>query len=220
MSARNDILRALGADPEARPGRFDRPEPKPPGFISPDPWDAFREEFESLGGRFLMARGLDSARSALAGLIREYGVKTAAAWEHPLLDAFGLAELMAREGVELLTSGDEKFVERAASAGIGITAADALLLESGSIVLHSGAGLPRSASLLPPVHLAVVEPGMILPDASHLPNLVRHVAAEEGGMPRAFHVISGPSATADIELIKVLGVHGPTELVVLAVAGP
>ena len=89
------------------------------------------------------------------------------------------------------------------------------IAESGTIVLDGGALSGRRAlTLLPDYHLCVVHTDQIvglLPEA--MPALSRAIAAG----PVTF--FSGPSATADIELERVQGVHGPRTLDVILV-GP
>ncbi len=92
------------------------------------------------------------------------------------------------------------------SIRVGVTGAVAGIAETGSLLLTSGAGETLKASLLPEVHIAVLNAAKILPtlaDALTLPE-VREASA---GV-----VITGPSRTADIEMTLTIGVHGPGEL--------
>jgi L-lactate dehydrogenase complex protein LldG len=95
----------------------------------------------------------------------------------------------------------------------GITGADAGLAESGSIVLRTGPGRPRLASLIPVVHVAVLTVRRIARSLAHY--AIDHPAAIEGTSNLV--VITGPSRTADIEQQLNLGVHGPKHLHVILV---
>ena len=83
---------------------------------------------------------------------------------------------------------------------------------TGTIALDGGPGQGRRAlTLLPDLHVCVVREGQIV---ETVPELVRGLepAAAEGS---PIVLVSGPSATSDIELERVEGVHGPRRLVVV-----
>ena len=85
------------------------------------------------------------------------------------------------------------------------------LADTGSILVVDGEGQPLLASLLPAVHIAVLDKSDILPslaDALALPIIPRSKAAV---------VITGPSRTADIEMSLTIGMHGPGALYVFLV---
>ena len=96
---------------------------------------------------------------------------------------------------------------------MGITGAEAGFAESGSIVLRSGAGRPRMASLIPLVHVAVLRRDRIFRSTSHW------MASEGSTTNGEANVIfvTGPSKTGDIEMILTLGVHGPRYLYVVLI---
>jgi len=93
-----------------------------------------------------------------------------------------------------------------------VTACAIAIAETGTVVLDAGPGQGgRAFSLVPDYHLAVVRTAQIVaavPDA---------VAALDPGRPLTW--ISGPSATSDIELNRVEGVHGPRTLDIVVVSG-
>lgn len=93
----------------------------------------------------------------------------------------------------------------------GITSVRGGVADTGAVVLWPTVQEPRLLSLVPPVHVAVL-------DADTIYNSFAEMMAAErwaDGMPTNALLISGPSKTADIEFTLVFGVHGPKELVLL-----
>jgi len=90
------------------------------------------------------------------------------------------------------------------SADIGITSANYAIAETGSLAVGAKPGQERLASLLPPVHVAVITRTQIVPD------LIDAFRSLEGQvLPSNLALITGPSKTGDIELQLTTGVHGP-----------
>jgi L-lactate dehydrogenase complex protein LldG len=101
-------------------------------------------------------------------------------------------------------------------AEAAITTARGGIAQTGSLVLWPDADEPRLMSLLPPIHVVVVDKARIRD------SLAETMAAEDwaaGGMPTNAVLVSGPSKTADIEQTLAYGVHGPKELIVLVIGG-
>lgn len=97
------------------------------------------------------------------------------------------------------------------SVEIGVTAVDAAIAETGTLVLVSRTEQPRLASLLPPVHVALVRAEQVVATLGTL--FTKHRSWFDTSS--CIQLITGPSRTGDIELKLTLGVHGPCELVVL-----
>ncbi len=105
---------------------------------------------------------------------------------------------------ELRAAGVDFTYEPDPAIRVGVTKAICGLADTGSILEADGAGHPLHASLLPEIHIVVLDPADILPSLPDAMPLVKDKNAA------AF--ITGPSRTADIEMTLTIGVHGPKEI--------
>jgi L-lactate dehydrogenase complex protein LldG len=101
-------------------------------------------------------------------------------------------------------------------ADAGFTTARGGIAQTGSLVLWPTVDEPRLMSLLPPIHVALVE------EAALTDSLAETIRAQgwANAMPTNAVLVSGPSKTADIEQTLAYGVHGPKELIVLLIGNP
>lgn len=150
-------------------------------------------------GQKLVSSAIDSS---LKTLVADQNIHKATAWETPYLRQLGITEILNTLGVELISPNADK--HEMAQCDLGITEADFLLPETGTIVLSSSVEKPRAVSLLPRVHLAIVRPEMLRADM--------HQVFAEAKDRNYLVFITGASRTADIELTTTLGVHGPKNL--------
>lgn len=194
MSSREEILSRV------RRALADRPAPAP---VTRD----YRPASAGAGDVALFAQRVEDYRAAVH--------------QHTTVDAVlagrGIGRIVVPDGFpdELLPAVDlvHEPVDLATLDAVSavLTSCALAVAETGTIVLDHGPGQgPRALTLVPDYHLAVVRQDQIVaavPDA---------VAALDPSRPLTW--ISGPSATSDIELDRVEGVHGPRTLDVLIVA--
>lgn len=161
----------------------------------------FIAEAELLSATIHQPESVEAALDTIFEIIGEE--KQVIAWEELPLPALHAA--LIAKGVTLADVRDS-------AVRVGITGASAALAATGSLVVTSGAGKPRSASLLPPIHIALITENQLLPNFESWVALQR---AEDLATFRATAntvLISGPSRTADIAMELILGMHGPRAL--------
>lgn len=96
----------------------------------------------------------------------------------------------------------------------GVTAAQAGIADTGTLVLLPGAHEPRTLSLVPPLHVAVLRASRLF---AGLPAAVLSVRAQLDDLPTNLLLVTGPSKTADIQQVLAFGAHGPKALVIVLV---
>lgn len=105
----------------------------------------------------------------------------------------------------------EDFKDRLFTIDAGITSTAGAIADPGALILWPSEKEPRLMSLVPPIHIAVLEADKIF--SSFLEAMQTEKWSTK--MPTNVVLISGPSKTADIEMTLAFGVHGPRELIVL-----
>lgn len=130
----------------------------------------------------------------------------------PEIDGFGIPEVLNNasfEAVRWNPTSREKSMGRAESADIGITFASAGIAETATIMQRCAEKSGRAVCLLPIGHIALLRKSTIFPYMTQLMDDWEKRIAGGEEMPSNVTFISGPSNTADIELVRVVGVHGP-----------
>jgi L-lactate dehydrogenase complex protein LldG len=162
--------------------------------------DEFLAAVTAWGGVARRVPTSGAAHATVAELLAEFEAKTVSHWDgDALVAAIDPASLGAAAPPEL--------------ADAGITGAERGVAATGSLVLTYGAGRGRGVGLLPDIHITVLAADRIVAD---LPTALQ-LAYAGSSPPSAITVITGPSASSDIEKIRVTGVHGPRRMGVVVV---
>jgi L-lactate dehydrogenase complex protein LldG len=145
----------------------------------------------------------DDVRALVAAACERHGVQRLAVPE-------GVPAAWLPDRIELASvSGAPDIAALDAVDGV-LTGCSTAIAETGTIVLDGGEGQgPRAATLLPDLHICVVAAERIV---AGVPDAIAHLARD---VARPITFVSGPSATSDIELQRVEGVHGPRRLEVV-----
>jgi L-lactate dehydrogenase complex protein LldG len=195
----------------------------------PETLERFRREFERVAGVFHRAATLAAVPALIDRIARERGAHSLVTWDAASLGADFAGPLAAR-GLEVhpMPRGEassaaerERLRALAARADLGLTGVDLAIAETGTLVLVSGGGRPRSTSLLPPCHIALFDRSVLVESLRQTGVFLE--AWHRDGTPPAkgavVNFITGPSRTADIELTLTRGVHGPKEVHAIFVDG-
>jgi L-lactate dehydrogenase complex protein LldG len=174
----------------------------------------FTQRLTALKGEVYLAPSLKEAGNSLAELCRDAGVKAGIRYSSPLLDQLfdqspDLTQTLTCPSCDLTPIEHAHF----AQAQIGITTADALIARTGSVVLKASSAGGRRLSVLPPIHCVIAYQSQLVPS---MDGWLKEINARNEWSYAT--VITGPSRTADIERILVLGAHGPKRLLVFIVS--
>ncbi len=173
-----------------------------------------KAEITNIGGFVEVIKSIEEVHVFFIKLINKYGIKSAAVWDSDFINELRVPQFLKTQGVKVL----KKEVEDMKNADIGITGVDFAIAESGTLVILTGGKKPRSASLLSPVHVAIMKPEVVLENLEDFFTIIRQSflsATPTTDFTSCFTFITGPSRTADIELTLTLGVHGPRDIYVL-----
>jgi L-lactate dehydrogenase complex protein LldG len=169
--------------------------------------ERFAESVMAAGAHF---RALENLGEVLAEVCATEGVRTAVVSRDP--ECEGVGGQLTSHGVSVR---EPDSAAACAAVDLGVTGAAYGIALTGSVVVAADRAGCRTASLLPPVHVAIVRVGRLLATPEEL---FRHLPRRfPRGMPSNLVLITGPSRSADIELQLTLGVHGPRSLWVVLV---
>ena len=174
--------------------------------------ERFSEALTAVGGRGHGPVPVDDALDLCVELARERaaGAAVALSTGDPVIQKLGVEGRLQAAGLEVLTPDDVFWRERLAEAGVGVTGAIAAVATSGSVGIVCGPRAPRATSLVPPAHICLVFRGTMVED---LDEALRRCQE----LPSGLVWVSGPSRSADLELVLTVGVHGPGSVDVIVV---
>ena len=192
MSSRETILGSIRSHLAARPPY----DPSESVFAPASPptasvVDLFKQNVEAVDGHCVVVQDEEE----LTRILNNFAGRRIAISDAPLLNRLGIAP-----------SNSNLF-----EIDVGITTAQAAIAETGTVVLDSSRERNRLVSLVPPVHVAIVDASSIFQTLGEALAFIH----QDGNISAAVTFITGPSRTADIELTLTVGVHGPRELYVI-----
>ena len=244
MTTRAEFISRIREQVQKTPGRFSAASARRPQHPAaeadtirrelaerwPETLEAFRREFEGVAGVFHRVATIDMVPAVVSRIAHEREARELVTWHSAALGA-DLAPALGARGLDVHPMPEsepggvaerERLRAIAARADLGLTGVDLAIAETGTLVLVSGAGRPRSTSLLPPCHIAVFDRTVLVESLRQVGVLLEawHGDGRPPAAGAAINFITGPSRTADIELTLTRGVHGPKEVHAIFVEQP
>jgi L-lactate dehydrogenase complex protein LldG len=170
----------------------------------------FRKHAANLKADFFLANNREELSRLLLELRDTEGWKKVGSHAGELTDAACRAL-----GLPVCRTDQKYDVNELESCDAGITECDALVAQTGSVLLTSRSAGGRALSVLPPHHVVLARREQLLGDLPDALALLKHKYSSN--YPSFISFVTGPSRTGDIERILVLGAHGPKKLTILCV---
>jgi L-lactate dehydrogenase complex protein LldG len=216
----NTIRQSLNTTylPDAEPQK--PPQPSLPDFDPEELVAQFTQEVTVLKGMVHCVGSEETIYRCICDIFETHQASAYLSWAEDALPINNLLDRLAEQGYtprNITIPADPEARQEAltnlSAAPVGLTGAMAGLADTGSIVLQSKPGQSRLASLLPPVHIALLQINALFPDMAHFIQAYPEAARQASNLV----FITGPSRTADIEQTLTLGVHGPKELHIILI---
>jgi len=180
----------------------------------------FTEELSKVGAFPTRLGTREQLAATVQQLVAQRSIRSAILNDSRLAAELDLVGMLRNAGVDVVTIVRLAELDEAArrdalfAADLGIASPDWAIAETGTLVYAADSAQTRSATLLPAVHLALVDATSIVRDLMDLPGHLQSRSCD-GVLPRNVALVTGPSKTGDIELKLTTGVHGPGEVHVL-----
>lgn len=183
----------------------------PPTNLDSSQGERFKQSLEAVGGHCIIANGDTEIAGALTTIISSLQKTNVRAQRIAISDNPNVERLMYLTDLEIEALTIAPNSSDIFSYDVGISTAQAAIAETGTLVLDSADERHRLVSLVPPVHIAIIDASRTCETLGEALALLRN----RKELSRAVTFVTGPSRTADIELTLTVGVHGPQELYVI-----
>lgn len=170
----------------------------------------FARNAGELKAEFITAESVEAARQILIQLAEREKWQRVATHAGELTDA--ICPALKRNALRTDVAYDVKELEK---CDAGISECDALIAQTGTVLVTNASAGGRALSVLPPHHVVLARRSQLVPDlTAAIEGLKRKYGAK---FPSMISFITGPSRTGDIERILVLGAHGPKKLSIICI---
>ena len=170
----------------------------------------FQKNAAELKADFQLLAGRDELKAALANISAAENWKRIASHRGGLTDS-----IVDAIGLPVCFTDKHYDVHELESCDAGVSECDALIAQTGSVLVTSRSAGGRALSVLPPHHVVIARREQLVADLPAAFDLLKQKYS--GNYPSMISFITGPSRTGDIERILVLGAHGPKRLTIFLI---
>ncbi|HPY30685.1 MAG TPA: lactate utilization protein [Verrucomicrobiota bacterium] len=180
----------------------------PVGQTEAELFELFAKNVTDLRATFKRVKDLSEVAAELRAL------RDAEKWQRVATHRGAIAESQARElALPLMVVEENSEKHELEQCDVGITECDALVAQTGTVLVTSRTAGGRALTCLPPHHVVLARREQMVPDLPAAMQLVQQKFGDK--YPSMISFITGASRTGDIERILVLGAHGPKQLTII-----
>lgn len=155
--------------------------------------------------------------NTLQQVVTDYGGESVITWKDERFEKFGMNKLMEfwpETGIKLYEwnpDTPEENIRQAEKANIAITISEMTLAESATAMLYSHPNRGRTMNFLPQNIIVLIPKSSIVPRMTQAAQKIHQQIEKGQTIPSCILFMSGPSNSADIESVLIVGVHGPVK---------
>lgn len=174
-------------------------------------FNEFETRAQNVAAKVIRVKTTIEAQTAILDIIKANNAKKVVATQEVVSPANGLADTLKMIGVQLYTTQSD-IRNHADTADIGIAGVEFAIAETGSVCEDGLAIEQRLVTTLPPISIVILNSNHIASDIKTAFEVISKV------FDRGYiSFITGPSRTSDIERVLTIGVHGPSQLIIIAI---
>ncbi|MER1985485.1 MAG: lactate utilization protein C [Solibacillus sp.] len=155
--------------------------------------------------------------TVLKNVIDDGGGQSVITWKDARFETFGLSSFLTslpEQNIEFYEWDAQQHAEnirQAEKANIGITISEMTLAESATAVLYSDKHRGRTMNFLPEKSVVLIPKSTIVPRITQAARQLHQQVERGESVPSCILFMTGPSNSADIEMVLIVGVHGPVK---------
>ena len=183
----------------------------PPESFGTQFFDEFATRAQNVAAKVIRIKTAAEAQAAILDVITSNNAKKVVATKEVISPSAGLPDTLKNMGIDLYTEQSDVRTH-ADTSDVGIAGVEFAIAETGSVCEDGLAIEQRLITTLPPTSIVILNSDNVVPNIKTAFEVISKV------FNRGYiSFITGPSRTSDIERVLTIGVHGPSQLIIIAI---